>query len=186
VGVSGPQLVSVTVTRHDPQEATGLADAVLGQFERAKIDLAVNRAKAELNYNRRVLEAAQRDAADSNDRSVEGRLSDAQGAFNEANVGLIAAESTGLQIVDHPDLALPQARMKTVAFGGIGGMMAGFTLSLIALILIMTRDRSLRNERDAAASLGLDVVGSVPQVKWKRRLRPGHSRHEAQQPVGAG
>lgn len=186
VGVSGPQLVSVTVTRTDPEEATGLADAVLAQFERAKIDLAVNRAKAELNYNRRVLEAAQRDAADSNDRNVDERLSDAQGAFNEASVGLIAAESTGLQIVDHPDLALPQARMKTVAFGGIGGMMAGFTLSLMALILIMTRDRSLRNERDAAASLGLDVVGSVPQVKWKRRLRPGHSRHEAQQPVGAG
>ena len=186
VGVSGPQLVTVTVTRKDPEEATGLAAAVLSEFERAKIDLAVNRAKAEVNYNRRVLEAAQNAQEDSDDRSTEDRLADAQGAFDEASVNLIAAESTGLQIVDHPDLAVPQARMKTVAFGGIGGMIAGFTLGILALILLMARDRSLRNEPDAATALGLDVVGSVPNVKWKRRSRPSQPREVAQQPVGVG
>lgn len=186
VAASGPQLVNITVTRTDPAEATGLADAVLDQFERAKIELAVNRAKQEVNYNRRVLEAAQNSAQGSEDTSDEDRLADAEGAFNEASVNLIAAQSTGLQIVDHPDLAMPQARMKTIAFGGIGGMMAGFTLSLMTLILLMARDRSLRNERDAARALGLDVVGSVPNVKWKRRMRLGQSRSEAQQPVGVG
>lgn len=185
VGVSGPQLVSISVTRTDPVEATGLADAVLDQFERAKIELAVNRARQELNYNRRVLEAAEA-AADGDDESTQERLADAQGAYDQAGVDLIGAESTGLQIVDHPDLAIPQARMKTVAFGGIGGMMAGFTVSLMTLILLMARDRSMRNERDAAKALGFEVVGQVPNVKWKRRLRPGGSRQEERQPVGVG
>lgn len=186
VGVSGPQLVSITVTRHDPAEATGLADSVLDQFERAKMDLAVNRAKAEVNYNQRALEAAQNAAKESDDENAADRLADAQTSLDEANLNLIAAESTGLQIVDHPDLALPQARMKTIAFGGIGGMLAGLTLSLMALILLMARDRSLRNERDAARALNLDVVGSVPNATWKRRFRSAPSRDETQQLVRVG
>ncbi len=185
VTVSGPQLVGVTVTRTDPVEATGLAQAVLSEFEQAKIDLSVNRAKSALNYQRRVLEAAEDAAENSNDRETTQRLADARAAFDTANVAVVNAESSGLQIVDHPDLALPQARMKTIAFGGIGGMMAGLTVSLMALILTMARDRSIRNER-AATALGFDVIGSVPNVKWKRRSRSEQKATKDRQPVSIG
>lgn len=80
----------------------------------------------------------------SDDRETTQRLADACSAFDAASVAVINAESSGLQIVDHPDLGPAAGPHEDHAFGGIGGMMAGVTVSLMALILIMARDRSIR------------------------------------------
>ena len=69
-------------------------------------------------------------------------------------------------MVDKPDRAWPQARKKTLLImGAVGGMMAGATLSLLALLVLMARDKTVRDEQDAARALSLDVVGAVPLTR---------------------
>lgn len=185
VGSTGPQLVSVTVTRNDPDEARGLTQAVLDQFERERIDFAVDRAQAQLNFSQQVLEAAQGAALEGDDRDTAQRLADAQTAYDASNLALLSAQANGLQVIDQPDLAYPQGRKKTVIVGGVGGMLAGATVALAALILLMARDRSLRSEEEVATALGLETIGSIPDVKRSRRDRAAVSKKASQRFVGS-
>lgn len=165
VSTPGPQLVIVTVTRTDPEEAKGLASAVLTQFEEAQIAQTVTRAKAQVEYDRQQLASARRALDRSDNDQTREQYAAALAAFEASTAAVAGAESSGIQVVDKPDLALPQARLTTIVFGAAGGMLAGLTLSVLALILLMTRDRSVRGEADAHDALGLEVVGSIPQVK---------------------
>lgn len=178
VSTPGPQLVYVDVTGKEPAQAVGLADAVLSQFSKARMDLAVQRARETLAYQQRVLEQAEAASQGMDPESPPRELSDARTAYNDAQAALAAAESSHLNIVDEPIQAVPQGRMKKMALGALGGMLAGAILSLITLILLVHRDRSLRKEEDAE-SLGLTVVSAVPEVASQRRGASSEGTDEA-------
>lgn len=165
VSTPGPQLVVLTVTTTDPEEAMGVAAAVIKQFEEAQIAQTVTRAKALAEYDRQQVEAARKALDRSANSQTREHYATAMTAYEASTAAVTSAASSGIQIVDQPDRALPQARRMTLMFGAVGGMLAGFTLSVLALILLMTRDRSVRGEADAETLLGLEVIGSIPQVK---------------------
>ncbi|MGB7963887.1 MAG: hypothetical protein WCF12_13160 [Propionicimonas sp.] len=165
VSTPGPQLVIVTVTTTDPEEAKGVASAVLTQFEEAQIAQTVTRAKARVEYDRQQMQSARRALDRSENDQTRDQYAAAVAAYEASAAAVNSAGSSGIQVIDKPDLALPQARRTTIMFGAVGGMLAGFTLSILALILLMTKDRSVRGESDAQDALGLDVVGSIPHVK---------------------
>lgn len=175
VSTPGPQLVVLTVTTTSPEESKGVAAAVLKQFEEVQIAQTVTRAKAMAEYNRQQVDSARR-ALDrsANDRTRE-QYAAARAAYEASTAAVTSAAAAGIQVIDKPDLALPQARLKTLVFGAAGGMLAGFTLSVLALLLLMTRDRSVRGEADAQTLLGLTVIGTIPQVK----RMPAADRKEA-------
>lgn len=165
VGTPGPQLLSVSVIREDPDEAISLTEAVLTQFEQYRMDEAVQRAKAVQAYQLRQLETAQEGLDNSEgSRAAESAYADALSAYEQSSLDVQMAQTSGMRLVDPPDLALPQARRKTLMLGAVGGAIAGLTVSLLALILQMARDKSVRGEREAADVLGLEVVGSIPSV----------------------
>lgn len=182
VAATGPQLVTITVHRPDEAEALGLANSVLEQFDKTKVDQAVARAKENVDFNKRALDAAKAAAKSSDDTTTERRLAESQEAFDNSVVSLAAAESTGLTVVDTPDNAHPSSRMQSLIMAAAGGMLAGMTLSIILLLMILSRDTSVRNEKDAATALGLPVVGSVPDApaKGSRSWNPSNRLRQSE------
>lgn len=185
VGAPGPQLITISVTRNDPWEATELAGTVVATYEHSKIEQTVYRAKARAEFDRRAMDAAERVADETGTRAAQEQFTDAVAAFEASSAAVTNAEAAGLQVVDTPDVAYPQARMKTIIMGAAGGLLAGATLSLFLLILLVARDRSVRKEDDVETLLDLPVVGSVPQVRGLSRRNRGTQAHPSR-PVGAG
>lgn len=160
----GPQLVSISVRGDDASDAVGIAESLLGEFERVQTEQAVNRAKAQVNFTKRQLDAA-RESMESLTRSdresAQALFTEALDAYNNSTVALAAAEAAGVQIIDQPDIALPVGRRKTILFGAAGGLLGGATLSLLLMLVLMARDHSIRGE-DELAGAGLLSVGSIP------------------------
>ena len=185
VGAPGPQLVTISVTRNDPYEATELAQVVVEQYESSKIDQTLKRAKARETYDRRQMESAERVLDETGTRTAQQQYTDAVAAYEASSVAVTNAQSNGIQVVDEADVAYPQARMKNVLMGAVGGAFAGVTISVILLVLLMARDRSVRSERDVESLLNLESVGSVPQVRGLGPSARGAQRRPSR-PVGAG
>ena len=186
----GPQLMTVSVTTKSASEATGTAEALLAQFERFQITDMHRQTQSQADYDKSQMDsaaAALKEAEHQLDqvRGSSGRANDpaaaaavaavelaqkayadAAMAYGKSSRALAASESTGLRVLDKPDRAWPQARKKTLLImGAVGGMMAGATLSLLALLVLMARDKTVRDEQDAARALSLDVVGAVPLTR---------------------
>lgn len=207
VSTPGPQLMTVSVTSKSAREATGTAEALLAQFERFQMTDMHRQAQSQADYDKSQLDsaaAALKDAEHQLDQvrgSSSGRANDpaaaaavaavelaqkayadAATAYGNSSRALAASGSTGLRVLDKPDRAYPQARKKTVlVIGAVGGMMAGATLSLLALLVLMARDKTLRDEHDAARALSLDVVGAVPLTRHEVPDDAAPSRHAASQ-----
>ena len=161
-------LMTLSVVRHDGDEAIGIAKAIVEQYDHALVDAAMERAQAQVDYDRTQFEIAQRALKASDTEATRAALTAAAGALNESNANLAVASSQGVRVVDEPDIAYPQARKKGIIFGAAGGMIAGLTLSLLALIFIMARDNSLRGDEEAVAA-GLDIGGSIPAFGRRER-----------------
>jgi len=73
-------------------------------------------------------------------------------------------------VLDPPNQAFPQARKKVVIFSAAGGLIAGLSISVLTLLLLVTRDRAVRDEGDLQQALGLRVVGTIGQFSTRRRL----------------
>jgi uncharacterized protein involved in exopolysaccharide biosynthesis len=168
----GPQLMTLSVMSHDPDEAIGIARAIVEQYNLALVDQATTRAEAQVDYNRTQLEVAQNALEESDTESTQAAYAEAAAALNASTADLSIAASTGLRVVDEPDIAFPQARKKGIIFGAAGGFMAGAALALVALVFLMARDRSLRGEDDVAAA-GLDIGGSIPAFGRRERHSVG-------------
>ncbi len=187
VSTPGSQLMTVSVTAKSASEATGTAEALLAQFKRFQVTDMNRQAQSQADYDKSQLDsaAAALKGAENKLDQVRGSSSgqakdpaaatavaavelaqkayaDAATAYGTSSRALATGDSTGLFVLDKPDRAWPQARKKTLIIGAVGGMVAGATLSLLALLVLMARDKTLRDEHDAARALSLDVVGAVP------------------------
>lgn len=204
VSTPGPQLMTVSVTTKSASEATGTAEALLAQFERFQITDMHRQTQSQADYDKSQLDsaaAALKEAEHKLDKvrgSSSGRAkdpaaaaavaavelaqkayADAATAYGKSSRALAASESTGLRVLDKPDRAWPQARKTLLIMGAVGGMMAGATLSLLALLVLMARDKTVRDEQDAARALSLDVVGAVPLTRLEVPDDAAHTRRAA-------
>ena len=190
VSTPGPQLMLVSVTTDDARESTETAKALLAQFQGFQMTDLKRQKQTQADYDKSQLDnaaaaltEAERQLQQGRGSASAGRAVGADGAAADAverarkayadaatdyatsSRALATGDSTGLFVLDQPDRAWPQSRRKTLVIGAAGGLLAGATLSLLALLALMARDKTLRDEQDAARALSLDVVGAVPLAR---------------------
>jgi capsular polysaccharide biosynthesis protein len=195
----GPQVMAVAVKQATPELATGVAEAVVRQFMREEERRVRARAAAQVSYDKQQLSAAASAVraaqaqlvaytqihpeaglgrqANSAETALVGQLALAQGnyaeaakAYNASSTAYKQANTAALEMMDPPNQAFPQSRKKGVIFSAAGGLIAGLSISIVTLLLLVTRDRSVREEGDLQQALGLRVVGTIGEFSKRRRL----------------
>jgi uncharacterized protein involved in exopolysaccharide biosynthesis len=199
VATPGPQVMAVAVKQPTPELATGVAAAVIRQFMQEEEHRIRARASAQITYDRQQLATADKavraaEAAlaayaqshpgvgpgrqsDSAESTLVGALalaqqnySEAAKAYNASTAAYTQANNAALEVLDRPDQAFPQARKKVVIFSAAGGLIAGLSISILALLLLVMRDRAVRDEDDLQQALGLRAVGTIDEFSKRRRL----------------
>lgn len=192
VSTPGPQVLAVSVTTEDPDDATGVAAAVVEQFEVFKRTKLRERAQSQLDYDQQRLEDAQQALTTAQQEAqaflrenpgvdvtsdptastliaaastARQTYEDAAASFSVSSLALADAQAATVEVLDPPEVAYPQARMRTLIIGAGGGLAAGLTLSLLMLIFLMARDDTLRGETDVESLLGVDLAATVPEFK---------------------
>jgi uncharacterized protein involved in exopolysaccharide biosynthesis len=147
----GPQLLAISTTGDEPERAVALAQAVLQQFQAAQAQIVSTRAKAQMEFDRQQLEAAQRSLAAASSQPGSASLEVAQAQVLEATAAYSASSqlanalsASDLRVVDEPVVAVPSARMKKTVVGGLAGVLAGFTLSALLLLWFLVNDPKRR------------------------------------------
>ena len=201
----GPHILSVGVEGSSPESAVATTTVLVQRFLDEQDALVKRRSDTELAFLKQQVDVA--DLAVSQARTsvplgtpdapkvlelalqaAQQQRLDAQQAYQRA---LAASATTGDQslvyVQDEPS-AVRLSRIKTLAFGTGGGLVAGATVSLLLLVLLMARDDSIRDEDELEALLGLRVVGTIDEFPHgdkalasgglkDRQLEPGPSPH---------
>ncbi|MFL6127510.1 MAG: hypothetical protein ACJ73E_00400 [Mycobacteriales bacterium] len=110
---------------------------------------------------------------------AQQHLSEAEKAYTASNAALTEAGRGSLELLDQPTHATPLSRRKIVLISGVGGLLAGGSISLLILLLLVTRDRAVREEADLEQGLGLQVVSTIkdlPALRPARRSRGTRGR----------
>jgi uncharacterized protein involved in exopolysaccharide biosynthesis len=163
VATPGPQLLVISTKQDNPELAKGLAAAVIRQFSLSQTELVRSRAREQADYDKKRLDEASASLKDAEAKvaeymkvkaaanpddptmsaliaaagSAQQQYADAANAYSLSSAALTAANSTGLEVIDEPDTAQRQGRLKSVAMGAIGGLVAGLTVSVLGLIALM-------------------------------------------------
>jgi uncharacterized protein involved in exopolysaccharide biosynthesis len=105
--------------------------------------------------------------------AAQKTYSDATASYTSAGLGLTNLADAGvLRVIDQPrEPTSPLSHKKQLIFAGVGGLFAGGAISLLAIIMLVVSDDSVRGAADIEDALQLQVVGAIGQVKMKRHGR---------------
>jgi Mrp family chromosome partitioning ATPase len=170
VSTAGPHLLVVSVKAGSPVLAAGTVTATIQEFTVELGALLKSRGQslaaiyqAELDATTRALATAQT-AGDL--ALAQQQHASALDRYNQAVSGATGAavDPTAFHIVDPPKApGAPVSRKKQLLMSGVGGLLGGSIISIIALVLLMAQDRSVREEQDVEEALDLEVLSTVPQ-----------------------
>jgi capsular polysaccharide biosynthesis protein len=108
-------------------------------------------------------------------QQAQADFSNAQAALTNAQRDAMAAQQgqeLGFQVLDEPRLATaPISQLKKIMMYPIAGLVVGLGLSGMLLVLFLASDRTVRVEADVTPIPGLRMLGTVPNLKLKRRRR---------------
>jgi capsular polysaccharide biosynthesis protein len=198
VATPGPQVMALAVKQRTPELAVGVAGAVVRQFMKEEERRIRVRARSQVYYDKQQVDAARgavqraehdlmiytqahpgaaRDPGDTTASTLLGAVALAQAQYTDANSAYTQSNSTytqahpaALEVLDQPNQAFPQSRKKIVIFSAAGGLIGGLSISVLALLLFVARDRAVREEVDLQQALGLRVVGTIGEFTRRRRL----------------
>ena len=114
--------------------------------------------------------------------AAQAQLATSQQNYSQALLSASGGtlDPTTFHIVDAPKVpSAPLPHKKQIMMAGIGGLLGGLVITIIALVLVMAQDRSVREEEEVESNLELEVVGSVPQFD-KGVLSPSGKRNKAE------
>jgi Mrp family chromosome partitioning ATPase len=147
-----------------------------------------DRARASVSANRAALDAAANavaNAQNANDLTLaQQQQAAALDRYNQSQLSSSGAvDPTAFHVVDPPKVpTAPASRKKALIMSGAGGLLGGGVITILALVLVMAQDRSVREEKDVESTLDLEVVGTVPQfdksVVSSGGRRRQHEPHE--------
>jgi uncharacterized protein involved in exopolysaccharide biosynthesis len=176
---AGPHIFKVAVEQKSPENAKELTSVLVDHFMEDQDELLRRRAATETAFLKTQLEraqaavaAAQRPGgigiagggslADAVLQTAQQQRLEAEQAYERA---VAASQTIGnegvLYVRDAPDTAVRQSRLKTLILGAGGGLLAGLTVSVALLVLLMARQRSVNDEAELEALLGLTAVGTI-------------------------
>jgi capsular polysaccharide biosynthesis protein len=183
----GPHILSVAVKDETPQGATVMAQVLVEHFLNNQDELLQRRAETEIAFHKQQLGVAERAVAAARSafggqvpdpsspaaavlETAQQQRLDAQQSYESAVAASASIGDRSLVYVrDEATTASRLSRLKTLAFGAVGGTLAGVTVSLFTLVLLMARDRSVRNEEELESLLGLTVVGTIEDFGQRPR-----------------
>ena len=202
----GPQILVVSAKSGSPVMAAGTVKAVIDEFTAELGSVLAARAqslaasyKIQLNAANASLASAESalatylqthlaNVADAQETALQGQMAAAQQqhdtaqlSYNQAQFQIsVVVDPTTFHVVDPPVVpSAPTSRKKQLIMSGVGGLLGGFVITILALIILMAQDRSVREERDVRDELELEVVATVPQFD-KSAVSPRGGRHQAE------
>ena len=211
--IPGPNVLAVSVRAQSPEAAVGVTQAVVTEFlERQRSSLR-QRAEAQAANARRLLDDRVAQLKDAETRlnahrvaqltappgQVDGQGVELQGQANRAQAELVASQSafndlqaalalsgdkSTLYVIDAPTPAAPLGRARTILFAGIAGLLVGAALGVGGLVLLVSRDTSIRDEADLEKALGVRVTGTVERVDQRAGRVHRTLRHAGETRVG--
>ena len=206
----GPQILAISAKAATPALAQGVVQAVVREFttqltatlqQRAESLAAFDQAQvsstsASLSSAQAAVAAYLRghpvDAATASDprfNLLESQLtadiqqhSSAESTYSDdQSLALGAINSNAFHVIDSPSVPGPPAsRRKKFIEVGIGGLLAGWLITVIALVLVVVTDRSVRTLEDVSGGLGLAMAGAAEvydlrqpttRRRWRSRKR---------------
>jgi Mrp family chromosome partitioning ATPase len=194
--VPGPNVMVVTATRPEAAAATRLAGAVVDVFLGLERDTIDRRAQSQLTDARAQLQPAakavtdaQRALADyqgahpgstaANDAQLallrtavthaDDEYQAAQTGFGAVIAQVPVVDDSNLFVMDRPSAAVSKGHKKALVFGVGGGLLGGVAVSLMLLMVLVSRDNLLRSAADVEEGLQLPVVATVPLIPRKGR-----------------
>lgn len=181
---AGPHILNISVSRPSAAQAEQLDTVLVAHFLTDQEDLLRRRAQTEITYLKQQLDAAQADVVAASKTGIQsGALADAvlqtaqqqrleaQQNYEKAKAATAAIGNEGvLYVRDKPDNAVRLSRLKTLVLGAFGGLLAGLTIGLITLVVLMARQRSATTDSELEALLGLPVIGTIDDFGRSRPL----------------
>jgi len=87
----------------------------------------------------------------------------------QASAAAVQGADVGFQVIDPPQVpTAPVTQLKNVMIYGVAALVIGLGISLMALVLLVAGDRSIRVEADLQPPVR--ILGVVPMLKLKQRV----------------
>lgn len=207
----GPNVLQLSAKQDSAQRATAVTGALLDRFlaeERAALrqrgETQIRYAQSQVDIATQALTKAQRELADylksagpagaggTQADTLRTNASRARDALQTAQddqrrtvaTASLSVDDTVLSVLDRPTQATRTSRMVALITAAAGGALAGATLSVLALILLVVRDPTARREADVEAALGLPVAATISRLpaqsraarRAQRQARAGEGR----------
>jgi len=209
LSTSGAQILDVSSKSESPELAAKTVTAVINEFtaelgsvlsdrgrsaaalyktQLAQATTTLTQAQTALSQYLALHQATTGGQTDSEETQLAAQVAAAQqqhdtalSGYNQAQFGISGTvDPSTFHVVDPPKVpTVPTSRKKQLIMSGLGGLVGGLVITIFALILIMTQDRSVREESDVEGDLDLEVVGNVPQFD-KGTLSPTGRRRGAE------
>lgn len=200
VTTPGPQVIGLAVKQSTPALAVGVTKALVDQFIHEEVGSLRQRADALVQYDQQQVDATSKVLADakgqllaylqahppvlgsqpdSTGSQLTGTVALAQEQYATAQKGFSkdaaalahVADASVLRVLDEPSPAIAQGKKKTLLFAGVGGLLAGGVVAILAMVILMAGDKSARQESDIEDMLALRVVGTLGQLPTAKRRR---------------
>lgn len=200
--VPGPNILLISAKASSPSLATTIVNAVVNEFVSELNSVLVQRNQAQANADQAEAAAASSAVATAtaalntyeqthvagttdpeltqltnNVTTAQQQEVTAQDSYNQA----VGSEGMGLNptsfhVIDPATIpGAPASKKKQLLLVGGGSLIGGVVVSILALVLIMAGDQSVRAERDLEP--GLEVVGTIP-LFGKKVLTPNSRKSE--------
>jgi capsular polysaccharide biosynthesis protein/Mrp family chromosome partitioning ATPase len=148
--VGNSNLVSLTVRDPDPRRAATLANAFANEY------VEFRKESARANFE----EAAKRLASLSPDRGSEGN-SQLDSRLRELQIAS-SLQTGGAEVVRLASAPTSPAVPRPVLSGAVG-LIVGFLLAVVAVMLLEFADRRINDEDEAQAVFGLPLLAQIPR-----------------------
>jgi uncharacterized protein involved in exopolysaccharide biosynthesis len=201
VTTTGPQVVQVTMTGHDPYYMKGTLKAVADQYSAQVTKELKARDGESVAYFQAQVAAATSDLEAANAKvsaymegktpgyalTVDPGYTQLTQAAVQAQTNLSSAESSlqqaqlqqqGVQdavafhVIDPPGTPVAKSSKKHEILIGAAGLIVGIVVTMLALSAITGMDKTARSEEDIDGMLGINVVASISDLPRRRPRFP--------------
>jgi capsular polysaccharide biosynthesis protein len=205
VSVSGPQVVSISMTAADPSYIPGTLTALTDEYVDELTGSLQAREQASVAYYQTQMSSAQLGLTKANDAvsayqeshpgaspvadptysqlvsvAVEAQQNflNIQNTLQQADLTLQSIKApTAFHVIDPAGPAAKLSNKKHMIFTVVAGLAAGLAISALALSALTGLDKTARRREDIEAQLGMEVVGTIHAIPRQIRI-PGLRQSE--------
>lgn len=204
VTATGPQVVQVEMTSHDPSYMVGTLNALATEYvdevtgtlrtrDQASVsyyDAEVRQATTALGQANSALQAYERahpNATTLTDVNLsqlsqtasqdQTNLTTLQGQLQSTQIALQNANSwASFRVVDPPLKPYAKSLKKHDILIGLAGLLSGVVISSMLLSALTSLDRTARSQEDIVEVMGIDVIASISNLRRRPEIGIGRAK----------